>query len=195
MENESELLTLDEIRAKLIEISDEEVYTLRRIKQKLQNRYKGNIFFAEISGWKNVKCFKNMANWIISDQWYNKRSNADDEAKPIIEIVAKLIKSNIRDNLKRSTDTYPFTDDAFSVGWIPNTLRHFLKHVIKSEVKVERIGHCIMKSALPTSLTPPILLAMAVELDHMHGSKWLNTKLFKLGFSESYIEASSKRLL
>ena len=93
----------------------------------LQDRYKGNIFFAEISGRKNVVCFRNMTSWIIRDQWYNnKRSNADDEAKQITEI-AKLIKNEIRDDLKRSTDIFPSTDDAPKAGWIPDTLRYFLK--------------------------------------------------------------------
>ena len=94
--NETELLTLDEIRAKMIEISNEKVYTVKRIKQKLRDRYRDNIFFAEISGRKNVVCFRNMVSWIISDPWYNnKRSNAGDEAKRIIETAAKLIKSDI----------------------------------------------------------------------------------------------------
>ena len=95
LEKENELLTFDEIRAKMIEISDEEKYTVKRIKQKLQDRYKDNIFFAKISGRKNVAYFRNEASWIISDQWYNNsRSNADDEAKLIIKTAAKLIKSD-----------------------------------------------------------------------------------------------------
>ena len=54
-----------------------------------------NIFFAKISGRKNVVCFRSEASWIISDQWYhNSRSNADDEAKLIIKTAAKLIKSD-----------------------------------------------------------------------------------------------------
>ena len=49
-----------------------------------------------------------MASWIISDQWYNdKRSSPDDETKRVIEIATKLIQSAIRDNLKRSADTFP----------------------------------------------------------------------------------------
>ena len=37
----------------------------------------------------------------MSDQRYNKkRSNADDEAKQIIETDGKFFKSDIRDNLK-----------------------------------------------------------------------------------------------
>ena len=31
---------------------------------------------------------------------------------------------------------------------------------------------------------------MAVELDHMFGSEWLNTQLYKLGFAESYSEVT-----
>ena len=86
---------------------------------------------------KTLYVFGNMASWIISDQWYNnKGSNTDDEAKRIVETAAKLIKSDIRDNLKWSTDTFPSKDDASKVCWIPDTLRHFLKQVIKSEVKV-----------------------------------------------------------
>ena len=44
----------------------------------------------------------------MSDQWYNdKRSSPDDEAKRVTEIAAKFIESDIRDNLKGSTDTFP----------------------------------------------------------------------------------------
>ena len=101
-------------------------------------------------------------------------------------VFLEIKKTCIRVNLKRSSDTFPSTEEASKVAWIPDTLRHFLKQVIKSEVKVESIGHCIVKGVLPRSFTPPILFALAVELDHMFGSRWLNTQLFKLGFSESY---------
>ena len=171
----------------MIEIFDEDVYTVKRIKEKLQDKYKDNIFFAEVSGRKNDVCFRNMASRIISDQLYdNMRSNADDKSKQIIETDVKLIKSDIRGNLKRSTDSFPSTDDASKVGWILDTLRHFLKKVIKSEV--QSIGQCIVKGALPRSLKPSMLFALAVELDHMFGLRWLNTELLKLRFSESYSE-------
>ena len=68
------------------------------------------------------------------------------------------------------------------------TLCHFLRQAIKSEVKVKSIGQRIVKGALPRSFTPPILFTLAVELDQMFGSRWLNIQLFKLGFSESYSE-------
>ena len=63
--------------------------------------YKENLFFAEVPGRKNVVCFRNMANWITSDQWYdNKRQNADDEAKRIIETAAKIIKHKLKEFLQ-----------------------------------------------------------------------------------------------
>ena len=75
------------------EVSNDEVYGVKRIKQKLQRKYEENIFFAEVSGNKNV-IFRNMADRIVSDQWYdNKRQNADNEAKRIIETAPKIIKN------------------------------------------------------------------------------------------------------
>ena len=37
---------------------------------------------------------------------------------------------------------------------------------------------------------PPILFALAVEVDHLYGSRWLNNELFKLGFCVSYSEVT-----
>ena len=44
LENESELFTLDDIRKKMAELSDAEVYGVKRIKQKLQDKYKDDTF-------------------------------------------------------------------------------------------------------------------------------------------------------
>ena len=35
---------------------------------------------------------------------------------------------------------------------------------------------------------PPLLFALAVEVDHLYGLKWLNDELYKLGFAISYSE-------
>ena len=95
MENEIDLFTLADFRLKLEEVSNYEVYNITRIKQTLQEKYKENILFAEVSGRKNFVCFRNMDDWIISDQWYdNKRQNVDDEAKNILKMPQKLSKTN-----------------------------------------------------------------------------------------------------
>ena len=116
LENEIDLFTLEDFWMKMKEVSDEEVYGVKRIKQKLQEKYKDNIFFSEVSGRKNVVCFRNMADWIINDQWYkSKVQNAEDEAKRIIETAAKIIKNDLKEFLQSngssSTTCYPSIDD------------------------------------------------------------------------------------
>ena len=49
-------------------MSNDKVYGVKRIKDKLREKYKENIFFAEVSGRTNVVCFGNMADWIIGNQ-------------------------------------------------------------------------------------------------------------------------------
>ena len=82
------------------EVSSDEVYGVKRIKQKLQVKYEENIFFAKVSGNKNI-IFRNMADRIVSDQWFDKkRQNADNEAKRIIETAPKIIKSKLKQFLQ-----------------------------------------------------------------------------------------------
>ena len=90
IENDNELYTLEDLRRKMLEDSvDSEVYGVKRLKQKLQEKYKDFVFFAEICGRKNVVCFRNMASWIIRDKWYERKTNAEDEAKRIVETAVK----------------------------------------------------------------------------------------------------------
>ena len=99
----------------MVKAYEADVYTVKRIKQKLQEHYKEDIFFAELSGRKNVVCFKNMAELIISDKWYSDRkSDKADEASRIIETVAKLIKCSIRDDLNKQNETYPSSEEDLS---------------------------------------------------------------------------------
>ena len=61
----AESYTLTELH-EMKEISDNsEVYTVKRLKQKLQVHYQEFIFFAEVEGHGNVVCYKNMAKYII----------------------------------------------------------------------------------------------------------------------------------
>ena len=74
-------------------------------------------------------CFRNMGNWIISDQWNdNKIQDIDDEAKRIIETAAKIIKNELKvflqSNATGSTTYYPSINDV-KTYWIPYHLRLF----------------------------------------------------------------------
>ena len=143
MENETNLFALENFRLKIEEVSNDEVYDVKRIKEKSQGKYKQNshapkaynvprhfskvhiMCFAEVRGRKNLVCFKNMADWIINDQWYdNKRQNADDEAKRLVETAA-IIKNKLKQFLQSNppasiTCSPPITD--VKVGWIPDSL-------------------------------------------------------------------------
>ena len=85
-------------------VFNDKVYDVNRIKQKLQENYKEKKLFAEVSGRKNFLCSRNIADGIISDQWYgNKRQNVDDEAKCIVETTAKIIKIELKEFLQSNT--------------------------------------------------------------------------------------------
>lgn len=69
---EAELCTLDELHAHMVEIAGgDEAYSMKRLKQKLQEHYGDHVYFAEIRGKKNVVCFRNVAGFIINDKWYS----------------------------------------------------------------------------------------------------------------------------
>ena len=139
MENEIDFFTLEDFRWKTEEVSNDKVYGVKRIKEKLREKYKENIFFAEVSGRTNVVCFGNMADWIIGNQWYdNKRQNAGDEAKRIIKTAAKIIENELKkflqSNATGSTTCYPSIDDV-KIGWIPDHPRLFFQfhHSFRTE--------------------------------------------------------------
>ena len=91
------------------EISDNcEVYTIKRLKQKLQEHYKELVFFAKVEGCSNVVCFKDMAKYITNEKWHSeKKANIEDEAERIMITAAKIIRAEIRDK-------------AYSFRFIPN---------------------------------------------------------------------------
>ena len=153
----------------------------------MQEKYKKYILFAAVSGRKNVVCFRNMADWIINDQWHdNKWQNGDDEAKRIIETATKIIKNELKEFLQ-SNPCYPSIDNV-KIGWISDHLRLFFSSFIHSELKVETIEQCFMKVTMLRSVMPHMLFAIAVKPNHMSALGWLNTQLFSLGFAESYNE-------
>ena len=193
----AESYTLTELHNKMKKISDNsEVYTVKRLKQKLQEHYKEFIFFAEVEGRGNVVCFKNMAKYIINEKWYSdKKANIEDEAERIVITTAKIIRAEIREK-EYSSDSYPTNDDISNIEksreWIPRHLQTLMKTIVSSELKQNSIGQCccIVQAARPRSVITPTLFGLGVELDHVFGSKWLINELSRLGFSIAYDEVN-----
>ena len=99
--NECELVTIEDLITKAMLISNDSnhVYSGKRIKQKLQERYGEHIQFAEVCGRKNVVCWREMAHYIINEEWYkNRKENFCDENNRIIVTAAKLLKAAIRES-------------------------------------------------------------------------------------------------
>ena len=91
-ESGAELYTLTELHSKMTEFSDGSgVYTVKRLKQKLQEHYQEHIFFANVEGRENVVCFRNMAKYIINEKWHSSRTSTEDEAEWIVTTAAKII--------------------------------------------------------------------------------------------------------
>ena len=159
------------------------------------------MFFSEVSGSMKVVCFRNMADWIISHQWYHcemklryfsqfmTTKNPDEETKCIIETVAKVIKNKMKkflqSNATGSTIFYPSIDYT-KIGWISGHFCLFLSSFIRSELKVDTIGQCLMKSAMPRSAIPLMLFSLPIEPNHTFATRWLNSQLFNLGCTELY---------
>ena len=186
-ESETEVYSLQELQGKMIEIAGGEnvykVYSTKWLKTKLQQKFGDHVFFSEINGKSNVACFRNMANTIITDKWYeDKNSNIDDEAKRIVTTAAKLIKSQIEEK-NYSADFYLSTEKISDLkGQMPSYLNLFMETLFPCEFKQSSISQCILKVVKPRSIIPAIPFGLGVELDHIFGSRWLIDELYKLGF-------------
>lgn len=193
-EADGELYTVSELHLKMVELANgNRIYGIKWLKQKLKDRYKDSIHFAEISGRSDVVCFRNMAHFILNEAWYSSRKkDKNKDAERIIVTAAKLIMADIREK-EYDTSYYPTHTDIVcpeEKEWLPNHLKMFLEVLIKSQIKQNSIGQSIIYATRPRTVIPPIPFGLGVEMDHVFGSKWLINELYRLGFSISYDEVT-----
>lgn len=195
MESEAELYTVAELREKLKEIAqDDNVYQIKWIKEKLKIKYGDHISFSSLRGHSDIVCLKDITNYIITDQWYNKKKECkDDEVTRIVTTAAKIILDEIRSK-QYNTEHYPTVEDIHDVEkgqqLLPHNLNIFLQTLLKSKLKQVSIGQAIVLAAHPRSSLLPVPFGLGIEMDSVFGSRWLVDELFKLGFSVSYDEVS-----
>ena len=108
----------------------------------------------------------------------------EEAERIVIAAVKKIIRAEIRER-KYDSNSYPANEDITSI--FPYHLQTFLKITV---LKENSIGHSIIQSAQPSSVTTPTLFGIGVEMDHVFGSRWLVNELSKLGFSISYDEVN-----
>jgi len=195
-DGDNELYTIAEVHDKMhkLSVDSDSVYTPGYLKTLLLKRYGDHIYFASISGRRDVICFRNMAARIINDQWYENRENdVEKESKRIVAAAAKLIKASIRE-MKSNTEKYPVnsevSDCSVAKEWVPPLLRLLLQDIIPDELKQIALGQSIVQASRPRSLIAPVLFGVGVSLDHVLASKWLLVTLSRLGFSISHEEVN-----
>ena len=177
-------------------LSGQEAYSVKYMKQKLQEYYGNKISITEKVGISNVVTFLPTAETIINN-FYNetKRESIDDETMRITQTAAKLIKDDIMcSECFLTSDEYPAIEEIkieAVLSSIPMNLRIFLSLVIagvdKSK-KVGSLGQALMQAARRRSLMMPLQIGLGLELHHQFASKFLIDTLSKLGFCNSYSE-------
>ena len=86
----------------------------KAVETKLEDEYKDSLVFAEVNGQSNIVCFRNMAEYIINNKWYeSRREDSSEDAHRIITTAAKLIMDKIREHEYR-TAFYPLQKDILS---------------------------------------------------------------------------------
>jgi len=115
------------------------VYSCKQLKRKLLEQYCDHIFFAEVSGQKDVICLRDMAGYILSDKWYaDRKVNAADESRHITEAAANLIKADIHEE-NYTTNRYPAMDDMHNLDsltqWMPPLLLLLMQKLLSNQVR------------------------------------------------------------
>ena len=196
METHCELITVLELRDEMRRMADDpdSVWSVPYLKMQLQERYGDDIWFASVTGHKDVVCFRRVAARIVNKKWYDERdSDPDKESDRIVIAAAQLIKASIRDTTY-DTEQYPLNsaikDRKCAKQWVPRLLQMFLSVLITDEVKQIALGHSIVQATRPRSVISPVLFGVGVSLDHVLASEWLVTTLSRLGYSVSSDEVN-----
>ena len=194
LETELEPRSIQKIHSKMAEMADgDDVYTVKRMKQKLVERYNESISFSK-QGREKIVCLDNAIKAIINNAWYEHRNRDPEEEKfRIVKLAAKIISAEIK-ALNVNKDAYPSENSIADLEegkrFMPETLQAFLRTIIKSPLKQNSIGQCMVYANRPMSSLPPVVFGVGVETAHVMGSRWLVDQLARLGFSISYEEVT-----
>lgn len=194
LEQQTELTSLQDLHEEMVKgAGNSDIYTKKWLKEKLKEKYGDDLFFAEMSGRSNVIVFTNNVGKILNNKWYEKRNDdLQKESERIIKTAAKLIIDDVK-STNFDCQVYPSNEDIASIAkgkeFLPKNLQLLMECLVPdSPVKQVSFGQSIIHALRPRTSLPPVLFALAVELEHVFGSKWLVVLLAKLGFSVSYDE-------
>ena len=126
-----------------------------------------------------------------------KTRHEDDEEsqkREIIKTAARLIKSDIRNDVPSVNDHYPSTD-ALNLGpalmYLPETLRTLLSSLFvgkDTKQKVASIGQAVVQAVRPRAVIAPLQIGLAIQGHHFYRSRFLVDTLHNMGYCSSYAE-------
>lgn len=193
-ELEEGVLTLNDVYIRYIGLDESPdksvVYSKRYLKEKLIAKYKESLYFTSQERRTDILCFKDQTNNILR-QHHKHLQQTDDEKTLIIKTALKFICNDMKvANLNR--DVYPsvqsMADTQHQLNSVPDSLKLFLKPIVKTDRKVAVWGQNFIKAYRPRSGVAPFQMGLALQVEHRYGSKWLLNRLHGLGYTESYKE-------
>ena len=192
---EDNLFTLDQLHEKLVsfDITPDKAlaYTKRYLKQMFEEHFKERMHFTSQERRTDMLCFKDLTASIIREHHNNEE---DDDKTKIIKSAATLIQNEIA-LVNMNSSLYPsikaMTDLDGQLKLIPESLKLFLKPLLKQDRRVAFWGQSIIKTSRLRSGVLPLPMRFALQLEHRFGSKWLLDEIHSLRFSKSYHEVSN----
>ena len=133
-------------------------------------------------------CFKDLTASIIRE-YHNNKENYDKTKIAVKIIQNEIALVNMNSSLYSSINK--MTDLDGQLKLILESLRLFLKPLLKQDRHVAFWGQSIIKTSRPRSGVLPLPLRFALQLEHRFGSRWLLDEMHSYGFSESYHEVSN----
>jgi len=108
-----------------------------------------NIFFAEVLGHKNVVCFRDFCNHLVSDAWYCSDDDDDTVAVKKVKEAATLIRVQIRE-MEYSNDEYPNSTYLYlekCKADVPSLLHVFINSLVPNDLKT-----CVYCTSIDSSI-------------------------------------------
>jgi len=159
--------------------SQDDVYTTKRLRQKLRDHFGDKVIFTELSGLSTIVCFRETADQIIHDLWAKgKRKNKDEERAALVKAAATILREEIRsvpyDNEKYRSDGSNVDEDSR----IPPLFRTFVNALTESKKpsaitsrRCVALSDLMMTACRPKSFISPLLLGIGVYLHRNYESE------------------------
>ena len=169
-----------------VDVSDT-FYARRWIKERLQEKYKDDLYFTNESRRTDIVCFRGTTNNVLRE--FRKTLSADnDEAElSIVKTAANVIKRKLK-AIPMDNKVYPSVDEITSDNYDCPLLDAFLKEFFKKPAQIILWKEVLLKSQRPKSGPSNLRLGISSHLAHKYNSKDLLNFLNAIGVCESYQE-------